>query len=72
MCKDKNFQCDGLHFGTPRDEAAYWERVAEADRIEALYDQKQNRRLWPVTAPCREYRVEALRLAKEKRAKVRA
>ena len=64
MCKDKNqVQCDGFDFGSPEAEAAYWERVAEADRVENLYAQKQNMHLWPVTAVCREYRAEALRLA---------
>ena len=69
MCRDKNaIQCGGFDFGSTEAEAAYWERVNEADRIEALYALKQNRHLWPVTTRCREYAAEALRLAKLKRA----
>ena len=50
MCRDKNaIQCGGFDFGSTEAEAAYWERVNEADRIEALYALKQNRHLWPVT-----------------------
>ena len=68
MGKDKSIQCHGFDFGSPEAEAAYWERVAEADRVEALYAQKRNN-LWPVTARCREYAAEALRLTKLKRAR---